>query len=82
MENSKQPAFAVSREMCEMQNEIETYPYGLTKREYFAARAMQGWISCQHEGFSGENEDIVRKAIECADELLKQLGAAGKSLNF
>lgn len=73
MDNSKQPAFAVSREMLEMQNEIETYPYGLTKREYFAARAMQGWISCQQPGFRGENEDIVRRAVECADELLKQL---------
>ena len=47
MENKNQPAFPPSKEMCEMpngENNIEQYPFGLTKREYFAAMAMQGFI--------------------------------------
>lgn len=46
---------------------------GLTKREYFAAMAMQGWIACQSVGFSGDSKEIAKRAIACADELLKQL---------
>jgi hypothetical protein len=46
---------------------------GLSKREYFAGLAMQGWIACQSIDFRGEKEDGVRRAIEWADELLKQL---------
>jgi hypothetical protein len=62
--------------------------YGLTKREYFAGLAMQGLstelisnaIKLKEIGVS-ENEiykslktkDIIKSAIEFADELLKQL---------
>lgn len=51
---------------------------GLTKREYFAAAAMQGLISKQSEGrFS--NEDGVTKAaqwsVEYADALIEALNA-------
>jgi len=42
-------------------------------KTYFTAMAMQGWIACQHDGFGGSTEDIVKRSIECADELLKQL---------
>jgi hypothetical protein len=72
MKNGKQPAFAVSREMCEI-SEIETYPYGLTKREYFAGLAMQGWIACQSETFRGEADSVARRAVEYADALLAEL---------
>jgi hypothetical protein len=74
MENGKQPAFAVSREMCEI-SEIENYPYGLTKREYFAAAAMQGILSTQeifNLKYSFE-QVLPRLAVMYADELLKQL---------
>lgn len=42
---------------------------GLTKREYFAVLAMQGFIS------SGdyEPEFVAKHGLRCADELLKQL---------
>ena len=80
MENSKQPAFAVSREMCEMQNEIETYPYGLTKREYFAAKAMQGLLSAMSGLDNSQflpNLDNTKYcadlAVSAADELLRAL---------
>lgn len=46
---------------------------GLTKREYFAAKAIQGLLSHTiGNGLRGK-EDYARKAIEIADELLKQL---------
>jgi hypothetical protein len=46
---------------------------GLTKREYFAVMAMQGWISCQHDGFTGDEFTIAIRAIRCADTLLAEL---------
>lgn len=51
---------------------------GLTKREYFAAMAMQGLIaSCANPGALASNlaayPKIPTEAIEYADELLKQL---------
>lgn len=44
---------------------------GLTKREYFAAMAMQGLLS-NHIAIT-EPIVIANKAIKYADELLKQL---------
>jgi hypothetical protein len=67
MENSKQaayPFYATDNEGRTVQNE------GLTKREYFAGLAMQGM--CAQFGH-GKPEDYAKRAIEYADELLKQL---------
>lgn len=46
---------------------------GLTKREYFAGLAMQGL--CSYNGTMNEHnvESTIRRSIEIADELLKQL---------
>lgn len=76
MENKDQPAFPLSKEMCEA-SEVETYPYGLTKREYFAAKAMQGIIST-NEMFPSMaamifEERAAKMAVRMADELLKAL---------
>lgn len=48
---------------------------GLSKREYFAAAALQGMLA------SGDGEEehptrIAEYAVECADALLKALSAA------
>ncbi len=51
----------------------KAFGIGLTKREYFAAMAMQGWIACQHEGFTGEPPDIAKRSLECADALIEEL---------
>lgn len=71
--NSESPAFPIS--------DIGKFHYGLTKREYFAAMAIQGLLS--REGWSERitNEqvldslknNIATAAVEMADELLKQL---------
>jgi hypothetical protein len=63
MENGKECAFPYA----------PTYEHGLTKREYFAGLAMQGWISCQHDGFTGDEFSIATRAVRCADALLAEL---------
>lgn len=49
--------------------------HGLTKREYFAALAMQGIVSNQPFliNLNAEPKDVARACIEIADEVLKQL---------
>ena len=65
MENSLQPAFPVSKEIAEAST-ITEYPYGLTKREYFAAKAMQSLITVQNVPIS----DVRRSLNMPEDEIL------------
>lgn len=44
---------------------------GLTKREYFAAMAMQGLLSNSSEFY--DSIFIADKAVVCADKLIKEL---------
>ncbi len=44
--------------------------YGLTKREYFASMAMQGYLSFA-AGYNSEG--IAQRSVEVADELIKAL---------
>jgi hypothetical protein len=73
MKNVNQPAFGFvdNRSSSYEDNEVH---YGLTKREYFAAMAMQGFLL--HTTGTGlrSTKDYARKSIELADELLNQLG--------
>jgi len=59
---------------------------GLTKREYFAILAMQGLLESDVEMINGiringtNSLDLIpKRAIEYADELLKQLESKTKS---
>lgn len=69
MKNAEQPASPVHISK-------DTY-YGLTKREYFAAAAMQSLI--QYYGIDDERmrndkiEPLAKKSILIADALLKNL---------
>jgi len=45
---------------------------GLTKREYFAARAMQGFLSVKYD-FPIENTEVVRLSLKYADTLITEL---------
>lgn len=66
MKNSKQPAFPQS---CTADgHEPNVYP-GVTKREYFAAMAMQGAMSI----YGWLNEEGMKECVRIADELLKKL---------
>jgi len=44
---------------------------GLTKREYFAAKAMQGWLA---NGYIGTKYDIIAQhCVRMADALIEEL---------
>jgi hypothetical protein len=52
------------------------YNEGLTKREYFAAMAMQGLFAAQHASVSGvDNEWTAKTAANAADALIKALNS-------
>ena len=79
MKNSEQPAFPVSKESCEI-SEITEYPFGITKREYFAALAMQGLLAngmTTQEGvqppYTMELEKLAKLCVDNADALLLAL---------
>lgn len=64
------PANAFSKECHDEDGKyIENFP-GLSKREYFAAMAMQGIIS--RVGVY-DNKENAAAAVEAADELIKAL---------
>lgn len=65
MKNGNQPAFAGSQ----MANR-DTDLAGLTKREYFAARAMQSYI-IKMKGTATSDEKIAAWSYEMADAMLK-----------
>lgn len=46
---------------------------GLTKREYFAAMAMQGILSNPHGGDDRDGDLIARSAVAMADRLIEAL---------
>ena len=91
MKNGKQPAFAVSAEMCEM-SEITGYPYGLTKREYFAGLAMQGLLSIfdEEKGIVPNLENCIPCCTSCnyakhkltQDEFYEKIRKIYKHLNL
>lgn len=73
MKNGNEPAFAAM-------NEQEVF-LGLTKREYFAAQAMNGILAntLYAKGLEGNNwqpahGEVGKFAVEMADELLIALG--------
>lgn len=45
---------------------------GLTKREYFAAVALQGLLSCPHQ-MCNDIENQAGLAVEYADRLIQEL---------
>lgn len=66
MKNSEDPAYP---------NNYGGNRSGLTKREYFAAKAMQGILSSviSHLPSADGRKNICQDAIKFADELLNQL---------
>ena len=68
MENSKQTAFGYGFTTADGSSHVEEK--GLTKREYFAAMAMQGIIGKINVH---EYKDMAEYAINAADALLAKL---------
>jgi len=77
LENKDRPAFPISEEESDrIESGVNIYT-GLTKREYFAAAAMQGlltnYIEHRHYGNSTSWPYVSEIAVMCADALLKEL---------
>jgi hypothetical protein len=68
-QNAEQSAFPTEEKNWPNQNMTGA---GLTKREYLAAMAMQGYISAGSTGMP-EPDRVAQLAIQTADELLKVL---------
>lgn len=54
-------------------NDPGTFHTGLTKREYFAAMAMQGILSNPTGGNDRDGDLIARSAVAMADRLINEL---------
>lgn len=86
MTTADQPAFpAMDMNQHQGVDRLELRHEGLTKREYFAAMAMQTLVTSQivadRDGRYDETnwkEVVAMNAIEFADELLRQLEATTK----
>lgn len=60
-------------------NEEAIYNHGLTKRELFAAMAMQGLVNAQYYTLgNGELEAMSERAVYLADTLIKELNKTNK----
>jgi len=51
---------------------------GLTKREFFAAMALQGSLNSDQPGYERTGPEHIKFAIQCADRLIKELGQTDK----
>jgi hypothetical protein len=66
--NTGGPAFPVQSVYIEDQ---ETNSRGMTLRDYFAAKAMQGLIASNDDGAGDRIDDVPRYAYLIADSMLK-----------
>lgn len=71
--NPNDAAFARPHSEDEFNEEICHSQKGLTKREYFAALAMQGMLAYGNEKESYDPMRVPDKAVEIADALIQEL---------
>lgn len=69
MTKPNDPVFSTEKKVTS-EGVYDNPPKGLTKREYFAAMALQGILA--NEG-TGNCDTVCRTAIYHADELIRQL---------
>ena len=69
-----EPAFPIEASIIKAKNMDEfKMVSGLTKREYFAAIAMQGMISANYHSIDPGHEPCSKDAVKYADALIKEL---------
>lgn len=66
-----EPAFPTHEVWEEDKSDIKWISGGLTKREYFAAMAMQGMLA--NMGIPNIREKLTKAIVDCADALIKEL---------
>lgn len=71
MTNKSEPAFPTREGWTEDTGKYREDTGGLTKREYFAAMAMQGMITCPD--YEGCEFTVSKLAVEYADALIEEL---------
>jgi len=76
MSNADEPAFpgALIESRDVLDDPVTIASLGLTKREYFAAMALQGLLACPHQ-MCTDMENQIGLARQYADELLAELAA-------
>jgi len=57
----------------EMEGVADKFHQGLTKREHFAAMAMQGLMHSDTVGWANWASNLAEESVEAADALLKAL---------
>tara|TARA_R110000850_G_scaffold106990_1_gene218405 strand:- start:147 stop:401 length:255 start_codon:yes stop_codon:yes gene_type:complete len=75
--NGDMPAMPMDSTSAQRADEghYDQFSYGLTKREHFAAMAMQGFISAVgHHGLNGLITTAASDSVVMADALLAALG--------
>jgi len=77
MKNSNEPAFAFTDNRSSSYEDNQCY-YGLSKREYLAAKAMQGLLAAGEQNQPdmkdiNERKAIAQYAVQIADALLHEL---------
>lgn len=77
MITGNEPAFADPARGT-LQSQDNQTPIGLTKREYFAAKAMQGILSNAYFLERYADEDIHKVAVQNADALIDELNKETK----
>ena len=74
MKNGEQAAYPYEQEFTDGNKSITDQQTGLTKREYFAAMAMQGMVSAGHlKPNQPDVEYAALLSVLAADALLKEL---------
>jgi hypothetical protein len=69
--NTTHPGSPLKPELLKFKDGSEIVNMGLTKREYFAAMAMQGLLSTVPESFNGT--EIAQLSVNMADALIEAL---------
>lgn len=79
MKNSEQPIYPIitedttSRYATVPDTMLQCKSIGLTKREYFAAMAMQGYLASYGPAEPVNSQHVAEKAVRCAGALLTEL---------
>jgi hypothetical protein len=78
-ENKDLPAFPTSTDEWKKEDVDAGFANGLSKREYFAAMAMQGLLACNatYGGATNDYKSLAKDSLSCADALLSALEQQG-----
>lgn len=74
--NDSAYAIAYEEKKWGSEDQIKRVKYGLTKREYFAAMAMQGLLAGSYDSMAMGCKSVAEGAVSHADALIAELNNA------